>query len=279
MPAAAQSPAASSWSRLMAAVRGLVASTVDDSTLSAAPVHSPSATRQGLGVVHDEVIATPMQRVNIRRGSAAPPATDAVVPDTTGYVEPGLTARAHASALRLAFETVSEADLRCALASGAEFSRFADADPSLHVPMMLAIAREIDRRHAQQQLAQATLLKGPSDVAHAASRWLGTVDQEHFVAVGVDARQCVRIVRIIAIGSLAQVDVHPRELFRPMLLACAHSILILHNHPSGDPEPSEADLALTRRMVDVGKLLGVPVLDHLIIAGGRHVSLASRGLM
>ena len=70
-------------------------------------------------------------------------------------------------------------------------------------------------------------------------------------------------------GTVAQVDVHPREVFCPLVRMRAHSCIIAHNHPSGDPTPSDADIHLTSRLVEVGTLLGVPVLDHLVLAGRR----------
>jgi DNA repair protein RadC len=80
-------------------------------------------------------------------------------------------------------------------------------------------------------------------------------------------------------GSLNASIVHPREVFRAALRHAAASIILVHNHPSGDPEPSGDDIALTRRLVEAGSLLGIEVLDHLIIGHGRFVSLKSRGVV
>lgn len=99
------------------------------------------------------------------------------------------------------------------------------------------------------------------------------------MVLGLDARLRVQIVREVGLGTVAAVTVHPREVFRPLVRAGAHSALLVHNHPSGDPKPSHADIELTERLVDVGWLLGVPVLDHLIVSDGGETSLAESGLM
>lgn len=81
-------------------------------------------------------------------------------------------------------------------------------------------------------------------------------------------------------GSLASAVVHPREVFRPAILASAAAIIVVHNHPSGDPEPSAEDVEVTRRLAKAGELLGIPLLDHVIVARGcRYVSLRERGKM
>ena len=101
--------------------------------------------------------------------------------------------------------------------------------------------------------------------------------KEHFVALLLDARH--RLIRLspIAVGSLAATLVHPRELFKEAISASAAVVIVAHNHPSGDPEPSGDDLALTRRLVEAGRLLGIEVLDHLIIAREGVVSLRAAG--
>jgi DNA repair protein RadC len=96
---------------------------------------------------------------------------------------------------------------------------------------------------------------------------------------GLDARQRVRIVELVAIGSLSSVEVHPREVFRPLVRAGMHSVIAVHNHPSGDATPSEADLELTRRLADVGVLVGIPLLDHLVVTRQEVVSMAGLGLL
>jgi DNA repair protein RadC len=106
-----------------------------------------------------------------------------------------------------------------------------------------------------------------------------TEEQEVFLALALNAKHAVTKVIEVAKGTLASVDVHPREVFRPLVLAAAAATIVLHNHPSGSPEPSADDLALTARLRDAGALVGIPVLDHLVLGSDSFVSLADRGLL
>jgi len=143
----------------------------------------------------------------------------------------------------------------------------------------IGAAVELSRRIARAELPYRTTLRGPDDVARFARSQWGDSACERFALIGLDARSRVMLVRDVALGSLAHVDVHPREVFGPLVRAAAHSCIVIHNHPSGEPEPSQADIDLTRRLVDVGRLLGVPVLDHLIVTRTRSVSLAGLGMV
>ena len=102
-------------------------------------------------------------------------------------------------------------------------------------------------------------------------------DREHFVALFLNCRHQLIRRRIVAIGSLTGVEIHPRELFKPAIAASAAAIVIAHNHPSNDPTPSRADVELTSRFRQVGDLVGIPILDHLVVCAGGYVSLAERG--
>lgn len=118
--------------------------------------------------------------------------------------------------------------------------------------------RAFDRKHV--------LINGPD----AAGMFLLTIcknlDREHFYAIYLDVRGKVIGYELIAIGGLASVEVAPREMFRGAILAGAFAIVIGHNHPSGDPEPSSEDLQLTKRMMEAGQLLGIEVMDSIIAA-------------
>lgn len=103
--------------------------------------------------------------------------------------------------------------------------------------------------------------------------------KEHFVALLLDNRHGVIRLSPISVGSLSASLVHPRELFAEAIAASAAALIVAHNHPSGDPEPSEHDLTLTKRLVQAGELLGIEVLDHLIIGARETVSLKARGLI
>lgn len=143
----------------------------------------------------------------------------------------------------------------------------------------LVAAVELARRVGRTELTWGASLRQPADAAGFARAELRGATQEHFLVLGMDSRQRVRLVRTVGVGSLAQVDVHPREVFRPLMRAGVHAVILVHNHPSGDPEPSEADVDLTHRMAEVGRLVGIPVLDHLVVTDGDFCSLAALGLL
>ena len=123
----------------------------------------------------------------------------------------------------------------------------------------------------------------PLDTAEAAAAllqpWLAEKKKEHFLALLLDARHHLIRVSPIAVGSLSASLVHPRELFKEAIAASAAAVIVAHNHPSGDPEPSEHDLSLTKRLAQAGKLLGIEVLDHLIIGEKHWVSLKALGII
>lgn len=143
----------------------------------------------------------------------------------------------------------------------------------------VAAACELAQRLATRRLPHAVALRGPDDVGRFAVGRLGQQRQESFAVLGLDARQRVRLVRVVAVGTLAQVDVHPREVFGPLIRAGMHSVVVVHNHPSGEPEPSAADIELTQRLIEVGQLVGIAVVDHVVVAAGAWRSLAQLGLM
>jgi DNA repair protein RadC len=143
----------------------------------------------------------------------------------------------------------------------------------------LCAAFELGRRAQQLSLPHATPVRSPQDVSAFVRAMLGPASQEIFVILGLDARQRVRMVRTVAVGTLSQVDVHPREVFRPLVRGAMHSVIVVHNHPSGEAQPRNADIELTHRLADVGRLVGIPLLDHLVVTRKDMVSLASLGLL
>lgn len=102
---------------------------------------------------------------------------------------------------------------------------------------------------------------------------------EVFRAVFLDTRGCIFGQQDISRGSLNASIVHPRSIFRAAILANAASIIVAHNHPSGDPTPSPEDLAITKKLIECGTIVGIPVLDHLIVGRTSVVSLAELGLV
>jgi DNA repair protein RadC len=141
----------------------------------------------------------------------------------------------------------------------------------------LAAAFELGRR-AAERTAPAAAIRGPDDVL-AQVRELTSARKEHFVVLLLNARHELQARETVSIGSLNASIVHPREVFLPAIVHSAASVVLVHNHPSGDPEPSEEDLSITRRLVQVGELVGIGVLDHVIVAARGVVSLRSRELL
>ncbi len=113
----------------------------------------------------------------------------------------------------------------------------------------------------------------------AARKVLSGKKKEHFVVILLDSRHRVLRASSVSIGTLDMSVVHPRETFREAITEGAAAIIVAHNHPSGDPDPSPEDVALTRRLMEAGQLIGIPVLDHLIIAGRQALSLRAMGFL
>ena len=141
----------------------------------------------------------------------------------------------------------------------------------------LVAAFELGRR-ALEPAGSAAAIRGPEDVQPHV-RDLFRARKEHFVVLLLNARHEVQARETVSIGSLNASIVHPREVFLPAIVHSAASVVLVHNHPSGDPEPSEEDLGITRRLVQVGELVGIGVLDHVIVAARGMVSLRSRQLL
>jgi DNA repair protein RadC len=108
---------------------------------------------------------------------------------------------------------------------------------------------------------------------------LGLLRQEVFVAVGLNSKNEPIEEKVVARGSVNECRVEPSDVFRPMIAEAAVRTVLLHNHPSGDSTPSPHDVALTRRLVKVGQLVGIPVLDHLVLGSNSYSSLRDLGLL
>jgi len=103
------------------------------------------------------------------------------------------------------------------------------------------------------------------------------LDREHFLVCGLDAKHRVIGINVVSVGTLTLSIVHPREVFKPLIVMNAAAWLCGHNHPSGDATPSQEDRVLTKRLREAGELLGITLLDHLILGEVRHYSFADDG--
>jgi DNA repair protein RadC len=138
---------------------------------------------------------------------------------------------------------------------------------------------QIARRFGDLRLQPGQAYRSSNDAFQHFHERLCDYRKEVFLALLLDSKN--RLIREVQIseGSLNASIVHPREVFAPVLRESAAAILFIHNHPSGDPTPSREDLDITARLKQVGELMGVRVLDHIIIGNGAYVSLADRGLL
>ena len=132
---------------------------------------------------------------------------------------------------------------------------------------------------SQERLAVGKPLVSPEDVYEALRSVLAAEEREVFLVLGLDARNRIRIVHRAATGSVTRCAFTPADVFRPLVREAAARAILVHCHPSGDPNPSAEDIELTRRMKEAGQLLGIAVLDHVIVGAEGYVSLADRGLL
>ena len=113
--------------------------------------------------------------------------------------------------------------------------------------------------------------------AHVVNHPVFNPDVECFVVLLLNTRRRIKGHVLVSTGTLDTILVHPREVFRTAILAAAGAIVIMHNHPSGEPEPSEADIKVTRDLIRAGQLLKIEVLDHVVVGAARHCSLRAMG--
>ena len=122
-------------------------------------------------------------------------------------------------------------------------------------------------------------VKSPEDVVKTARNMLKGKKKEHFLAICLDTRNHLIKTSTVSIGSLNCSIVHPREVFKDAISSSAASVIFIHNHPSGDPTPSEDDIKMTKRLIEVGEIIGIEVLDHIIICDSEHLSMKAKNLV
>jgi DNA repair protein RadC len=138
---------------------------------------------------------------------------------------------------------------------------------------------ELGARAAAEGGPQAPSFRTPEESARYLLPRYSCRPTETFGLLCLDVRQRLKREVVVSVGCLTSSLVHPREVFQEAIVSRAAALVLFHNHPSGDPEPSAEDLALTRRLVSAGTLLGIQVLDHLILGAARCVSLKERGAL
>lgn len=142
----------------------------------------------------------------------------------------------------------------------------------------LVAAFEIGKRFARNQCVQGVSVQAPGDIAKMFMDEMRHLDREHFKAALLNTKNHILKVVTVSIGSLNASIVHPREILKPAISASAASIILVHNHPTGDPTPSREDIEFTRRFAKCGDLMGIRLLDHIIIGAGSYRSLKETGV-
>lgn len=137
-------------------------------------------------------------------------------------------------------------------------------------------AIELGRRVARAELPQRHILDSPEAIYRVLGPQLAHQKNEHFLAVYLDIKNRQIFQKVISTGIINSTLVHPREVFKEAVIQGAYALVVAHNHPSGDPEPSSEDLEITRRLIHCGKLMQIELLDHVIIGRNQFVSLRER---
>jgi len=178
--------------------------------------------------------------------------------------------------------TAGEVAARVVQASGESLGRLAslelgalEAVPGVGraTSARIAAAFELGRRAASEPVSAGRIIRGPADVFRRMGPRLRDLRQEEFHVLLLDTRHRVMHEVLVTRGILDASLIHAREVFRPAVAEGAAGLVLVHNHPSGDPTPSAEDRAVTRQLVDAGRMLGIPVLDHVVIGKGRYHSV------
>lgn len=140
-------------------------------------------------------------------------------------------------------------------------------------------ALEIGRRIASARPLDRIGLTTPEAAAAFLMPRLRYLGQEQFIVISLNLKNRILDLQVVTEGTLTNSVVHPREVFRPAILQKAAAIIVAHNHPSGDPTPSGADKELTAGLREAGKMLGIPLLDHIIIGDGAYYSFQEHGIL
>jgi len=140
-------------------------------------------------------------------------------------------------------------------------------------------AMELGKRIQAFPLKEGDTIRGSRDVYESCHPYMRDLRKEVFRVVLLNGKN--RVIRTVTIseGSLTSCPVHPREVFVPAIRESSAAVLLVHNHPSGDPSPSQEDIEISRRLSEAGKMIGIPVLDHVVMGDGKYFSFVDRGLM
>ena len=187
--------------------------------------------------------------------------------------------REGASAVEIAGGLLRAADgslRRLASSSPAELAAVQGIGPA--VAARISAALELGRRLAREGPLERMRIRGPRDVYDLCAPSMRDLSQEEFRVLLVNTQHAVVREIVVTRGTLDASIVHPREVFRAAITESAAAMILVHNHPSGDPAPSAEDRDVTRQLAEAGRLIGIPVLDHVVVGDGRYVSFVEAGL-
>jgi len=143
----------------------------------------------------------------------------------------------------------------------------------------LKFFQALSTHYAKEKLPKKITFDSPQVVANFLQEKIGREKKEHFYILALDSRNNLIKMNNVSTGTLDANLVHPREVFKEAIQSSAAQVIIAHNHPSGDPEPSEGDLVITNRLVEAGKILEIAVVDHIIVTNNDFLSLKERKLL
>jgi len=138
---------------------------------------------------------------------------------------------------------------------------------------------EIGQRFFMEDTGRMPTLRGPEDIYKYLSPEMSNLKKEQFHCLCLNTRNKLIHDEVVSIGTLDASMVHPREVFGPAIEFSSAAVILAHNHPSTDPEPSTADKNLTKQLIQAGEILGIAVLDHVIIGGNKFFSFSNKGLI
>ncbi len=147
------------------------------------------------------------------------------------------------------------------------------------VAARLMAALELGRRMAREGAGDRPRIRGPRDVYDLCAPAMQDAKQEEFRVLLLNTQHAVVRELVVTRGTLDASVVHPREVFRAAIVESAAAVILVHNHPSGDPTPSREDREVTDQLAEAGRLIGIAVLDHIVIGEGRYVSFVEAGLL
>lgn len=143
----------------------------------------------------------------------------------------------------------------------------------------IKLFQAVSERYSKEKLQDKILMSSAESIAEYLQKSIGREKEEHFVMLSLDSRYNLIRVSEISLGSINASVVHPREVFKEAIKASAAQIVVAHNHPSGNPEPSPEDIALTRRLDDTARVIGIEMIDHIIVTSDNFYSFIDKNLI